>query len=145
GHLAVALVEVVQHVGPRAGGPRRGALGQVAEDGRRTVAAAPSQCAELHGRQVLRLVHDEVPQRGRAFDEVGQLVQERGVGGRPSGGPPRTGGFGPRQQFALLFGEVGAGGGGEEGGVGQQPVEDLLGGELGPYLVDELPDRPRAG
>src|SRR5690606_31326589 len=37
------------------------------------------------------------------------------------------------------------GGGGEEGGVGQQPVEDLLGGELGPYLVDELPDRPRAG
>ena len=44
------------------GGPRRGALGQVAEQGDRAVLAAPGDRPGLHRRQVLRLVDHHVPE-----------------------------------------------------------------------------------
>ena len=64
-------------------GPRRGALGEVAEERDRTVGTAPGDRAALHRRQVLRLVDHDVAEARYPFDQAGRLVEQDRVGGRP--------------------------------------------------------------
>ena len=77
------------------GRPRRGALGQVAEQGDRAVLAAPGDRPALHRGQVLRLVDDHVAEAGRPFDQPGRLVDQHRVGGRPPGRLRRSGAASP--------------------------------------------------
>ena len=63
--------------------PRRRPLGEVAEHRRRAGGAPPADRSQLHRRQVLRLVDDHVAETRRALQQVGELVDEGGVGGRP--------------------------------------------------------------
>ena len=68
---------------PVGGRPRRGALGDVAEDRRRAGRAAPADRPQLHRGEVLRLVEDHVAEARRALEQIGRLVDEHGVGRGP--------------------------------------------------------------
>jgi hypothetical protein len=77
-----------EHLLPAGVGDRPRRLGDVAEQGDCPFTGAARDRAELHGCQVLRLVHDDVPVRARRrADEGVRLVEQRDVAvapGRPA-------------------------------------------------------------
>ena len=80
--------EVRQEVLPAPVGDRPGRLGDVAEQRERPGDAAAGH-AQLHRRQVLRLVHDHVAEGARrAVEQRGGLVEERQVARAPARAPP---------------------------------------------------------
>ena len=83
---AAGLPRCAQRLGPVVGGPRRGALGDVAEHGGRAGRAPAADRAQLHRGQVLRLVEHDVAEARLALDQVGGLVDEHRVGQRPRRG-----------------------------------------------------------
>ena len=96
----VRLAEVPQRRVPGRRGPRRRALREVAEDGRRAGGAAAADRPQLHRGEVLRLVQDDVPEARRALEEVGDLVEQDGVGRASSGRAPGDRGRLPRAAAA---------------------------------------------
>ena len=69
GRLAVG--EMGEHVIPAGGRQRTRRLGEVADDGHRAVQRAAGRHLELHRRQVLHLVDDDVPVRADLVGVVG--------------------------------------------------------------------------
>ena len=85
---------------PSGRGRRAGGLRDVAEDRHRASAGAPRDHAELHRRQVLRLVDDHVPERARRLGEQRErLVHQRDVVVAPA--EPRPG-LAEEAQLALV-------------------------------------------
>ena len=82
--MRLRFAEMAQRLGPRGGGPGRGALGEIPQDRRRAGRAPPSHGAQLHGGEVLCLVEDDVPQAGGAGQQVAQFVEQDQVGSRPA-------------------------------------------------------------
>ena len=80
------LAQVPQRLRPGPGRPGRGALGEVTQDGQGAGRGTAADGAELHRRQVLRLVKDHVAQARGPLEEVRQLVEQDQVGGAPAGG-----------------------------------------------------------
>ena len=133
--------QVSGHLVPRVLGPRPGGLREVADQGQRAGGAAPGDAAQLHGRQVLGLIDDDVRVRAvHAVDQRRALVEERDVGGRPLlladpfGAPPV-------QQRRLLRGQAGGLSCGEQPRPGtEQVAQERGGGQLGPQPLGEVVD-----
>ena len=93
----VAAREVRQHLVPARVRDRPGPLGDVAEDRQRALARAPRDHPQLHRREVLRLVDDDVVVRARRLaDERVRLVEQRHVPLAPAGAAP------PQQPLLVL-------------------------------------------
>ncbi len=92
-----AVGEVGEHVGPVAWRVGAGGLGDVAHHGHRAVQRPPRRHAQLHGRQILHLVDDDVAVGPdlvvvRALAVAPRLAAEQGTGLVEQGGV----GIGPR-------------------------------------------------
>ena len=122
--------EIREQVVPAAVRDWPGGLRDVAEDGERSRRAAREH-AELHRRQVLRLVDDHVAVRPvAALEQRPRLVEERQVGVARA---PAAAGL----QKSLLRGVQDAGRcRGELPGARQQPAEELVGLRARPQLVE---------
>ena len=79
------LAEVAHRVVPRRSRPRGRALGDVPENGHRARRAASADGAQLHGREVLRLVEHDVAQARDPSQKVIELVEQGHVGAGPAG------------------------------------------------------------
>ena len=122
-----------ERVPPVGGGPWRGRLGEVAKQGERAVLAPAGDRAELHRRQVLRLVHHDVSIARQPVDEPGRLVDENGVRRRPLRRLDRPRWTVPAQRRLLLSVSTPVGRPREHGRVGQKREDELLSGHLGPH------------
>ena len=135
--------QMVGDVRPRGRGPRRGGLGDVADHGHRARQRTAGQHPQLHGREVLDLVHHDVtvlaqPVLGapRPGPEQGPgLVDQRGIGRGPGDLLERRR-PGPVQQELLLVRQDAPRGGGDERRGAEQVVEELVGGEPRPHAVE---------
>ncbi len=89
--------EVRERLDPGAGRRGAGRLREVAEHGHRVAAGPAGQHAQLHGRQILRLVDDDVVVLpGPALEQRLRLVEQREVGRGPRLGlRPRAGAGAP--------------------------------------------------
>src|SRR5262245_48087465 len=82
---ALAAGKLPEHLLPARVRHRPGGLRDVAEDRERAEGAARDH-ADLHRREVLRLVHDHVAVAdGLAEEQSASLVQQREVSGAPAG------------------------------------------------------------
>ena len=82
--------QVLEHLVPALVGDRARRLGDVAEQRQPSRRRAPRDHPQLHRRQVLRLVDDDVPVGLRpAVDQLVELVEERDVGLSPRARPAR--------------------------------------------------------
>ena len=112
GHPAgPAVREVVGDIAPARRRPRSGRLGEVADDGQRAVERPPGDHLQLHRREVLDLVDDDVAVRP---DLVGVVDPAAAVGHRTE----------------HLAGVV------EQGDVGRRPAH--VGDIVGPWSVERL-------
>ncbi len=110
-------------------------LGEVAEHGHRMMAAAACEHPQLHRREILRLVDDDVPEPSRrAFHQRLGLVEQREVVRRP--GVAR--GTGPQQRGLLVGLEHTVGGAGERAALRQQRAHETHGIDALPDTVDRL-------
>ena len=124
-------------VPPVRGGPRRGALGQVAEQGDRAVLAAPGDRAGLHRGEVLRLVDHHVTEAGLALEQSGGLVEQHQVGGAEPGRLHRARRLRPAHRLLLVGGQDAV----RRRRVGQQVDHERLGRDRRPGGVEERGDR----
>ncbi len=129
------LAQVSEQVRPGGGGPRGGALREVAKHGRRPGGAAPADRPHLHRRQVLRLVHHDVRDRPGALDEVGRLVDQHLVGVAPGGRAWAAGRLGPAEGGHLRIRQQPADVSAHDLLVGEDREDQLLRVDLGPDLV----------
>ena len=82
--------QVLEHLVPPLVRDRARRLRDVAEQRQPAGRGAPRHHPELHRCQVLRLVHDDVPERLRPpVDQLVELVEERDVGLGPLARPAR--------------------------------------------------------
>ncbi len=137
-----------EHVVPRHGGPLTGRLGDVADDRHRPRQAAPAEHAQLHGRELLGLVHHDVavgpgpvvvgrrlplgrPEQRPGLVEQGQV----GVGpGHRVGSRPGV----PAQKAALVVGEEAPAGQVDQRGRPEEVPQQLLGREDRPHPLERL-------
>ncbi len=136
------LAEVGEQLRPARGRRRGRRLREVAEHGDRPGRATAADRPALHGRQVLRLVHDDVGQAGSPLDEVAGLVDEHRVGGGPARGARPAGRWVPADRRLLGRIKDAVRGAGEQGRIGEQPHDeaDRIGGW--PGRVDRRADLP---
>ena len=87
-----AVGQLLEHLVPVGVGPRAGGLGDVADDGHRAVERAAGEHAQLHRREVLRLVDHDVAVGADVL--VGRLARtlRRAASGRAGRGPRRAAG-----------------------------------------------------
>ena len=104
--VVVVLAEVAHRLVPGRRRPRRRALGDVAEHGDRPRRAAPPDGAQLHGREVLRLVEHDVAE-ARARGAAGRRSRRAAPCRRAtSGRRPWCGPACPTEHRLLVVGEV---------------------------------------
>ena len=146
-----AVGQLVEHLVPVGVGPGAGGLRDVADDGHRAVERAAGEHAQLHRRQVLRLVDDDVavgahvvvggltraPHLRLGAEQRAGLVEQRHVVDGPHGVLDV---LGPRAHERRLLGraERAAGGQLDEGGGAEQVVEQVGGGEHRPHPLEGL-------
>ena len=126
----------VEHLVPRRELRVGGALRDVAEDRHGLAAGAADDHAQLHRREVLRLVDDHVPVSAQVgVDQPARLVEQRHVAR-----PQRLvlGRAGAQQQVDLPGLEQAVGRGGQPRAVAEERAEELVGGDPRPRLVREL-------
>ena len=118
-------------------GPRSRGLGEVAQHGDRSRRGAPGDHAELHGRQVLGLVDDDMSVRaGAAAGQERGLVQQ----GEVVGTPCRRGCAelpGAQKQLPFRLGQEPGGVALELGTRGQELTHERGGGDRRPQCVEE--------
>jgi hypothetical protein len=106
--------------------------------------ASPADGPELHRGEVLRLVEHDVAEAGGAVDDVGELVEQDGVGRAPADCSPGLRWVRPLQERALLHGEQPVGLSGELARVGQEAEQHVARVDRGPQPTGIPLDRRAA-
>jgi hypothetical protein len=123
---------------PRLVGDRPRCLSDVAQDRQGARGGAPDDHAQLHGREVLRLVDDHVAERPRALAEQRvRLVDERHVVLAPGEPCART-----HEQPLLIGVEDPLGGRGEPRARGEDPADEALRRHGRPDAVEPAREEP---